>query len=231
VLLSASAALLLFAAGPVPRSAAAPGEPQGASLVHSSRPAARLSAPRPLAPADGPRLRAERELVGEVHALDGPVPGLRITALSAGEPSGAASERARFADRQGRFRLPDPGPRARRLVALGADGAAIEGPLVPSSREERAALLWQLDWRLVRLRVLDAEGAPLAGCALRAIASIGAECFAVRHRTDAEGRCAVLVRGGSEVELELAPAVGRGAPQRARFGAGSAEQVWRIGAR
>lgn len=225
VLLSASAALLLFAAGPVPRSTAAIDDAERAALL--AEPAPHLSVARLRAPLDPPRPRARRSVAGEVHCLDGPVPGLRILAPSADTPSGAVPVRASFADRRGRFRLPDPDPRARHLLALGAEGATITGPLLPVAEEERASMRWQLDWRLVRLRVLDAEGAPLVGRALRASSSPHAACFAVRHRTDAEGCYAVLVRGDDAVEVELLPDAA-GAPQRrARFRAGEAEQIWR----
>jgi hypothetical protein len=232
VLLSTTAALLLFAAGPVPRSAAAP----RSAVPHAPPTIAWRVAEEPrVAPPAFPRCgtpspATELEIDGTVVALDGPVPGLRVaTAMASGIPATGAKARASFTDGSGCFRLRESAPAPRRLIALGADGAVLEGPLVPELAAERRLLSWELDWRLVRVQLCRSTGQPLAGVALRCSSPTGAACFAVRHATDAEGRCAVLVRGASTVELAIErPGA---APASARFDAGRVEHRWTLPAR
>ncbi|MBK9383589.1 MAG: hypothetical protein IPN34_02025 [Planctomycetes bacterium] len=229
VLLSTTAALLLFAAGPLPRSAAAP----RSSLPHPPPLATRSveqeqAATPPAFPRCGtPSPDRGPELDGAVVALDGPVPGLRVATSSAtGIPATGAKARASFTDDAGCFRLRETASAPRRLIALGAEGAVLDGPLVPELVAERRMLRWDLDWRLVRVQLCQSTGQPLAGVALRCSSPAGAACFAVRHETDAEGRCAVLVRGASTIELAVErPSA---APASARFEAGSAEHLWTL---
>ncbi|MBL8896650.1 MAG: hypothetical protein JNM84_03440 [Planctomycetes bacterium] len=232
VLLCTTAALLLFAAGPVPRSAAAsraPAPMRSSLVARDEAPASSPTPPaRPVSNTRSPELGPGID--GAVIALDGPVPGLRVAATTgAGLPVTGTAARASFTDEAGRFRLREAAPAPQRLIALGADGALLEGPLVPSLAAERSALRWELEWRLVRVQLRDAAGNPLVGARVRCSSPTGAPCFAVRHASDAEGRCAALVRGADTVEFVLERP--GSPPASAHFAAGDAEHGWTLDAR